>query len=429
MAIRFPVAYCPHLPTAKQYRYLQTESIEALYGGAAGGGKSDALLMGALQYIDEPNYAALLLRRSFRDLNQPDALIPRSKEWLSGKAQWNQQSQRWTFASGSTLTFGYLENPDDVYQYQGAAFQFIGFDELTQFRENDYRYLFSRLRRLQKSDVPIRMRSASNPGGRGHDWVKRRFLSDAKEPDAEFVGATLDDNPYLDQSTYRQSLALLDPTTRAQLLSGNWDAGDSGIIDYAWILSCETDEPPPIMRRPEEYIGIDVGRSKGRTCIWSFQRAGDILWTKELAVLQNVPFAQQFTEIDKRIRGNANLVKCQIDKGYNPQLAEDLERRYPGKVVGVQMTQGRMGQFAAQLANAFEGRKIRIPAADEDLRGDLRLVKRIDIRSGQPVVLTERDSTGHADRFWAGALALDASLWTRGMPSFTRPLGVAAGVR
>ncbi len=385
--------------------------------------------MAALQYSEVPNYAALLLRRSFRDLNQPDALIPRSKEWLSGKAQWNQQSQRWTFASGSTLTFGYLENPDDVYQYQGAAFQFIGFDELTQFRENDYRYLFSRLRRLQKLDVPIRMRAASNPGGRGHDWVKLRFLSEAKEPGAEFVAATLSDNPYLDRDEYRKSLELLDPTTRAQLLSGNWDAGDAGIIAYDWILACETTEEAPFMRRPEEYIGVDVGRSKDRTCIWTLRRAGDVMWTHDLVVLQNVPFAQQFAEIDKRLRGNPNVVKCQIDKGYNPQLAEDLERKYPGKVVGVQMTAGRMGQFAAQLANAFEGRKIRIPADNEDLRGDLRLVKRIDIRSGQPVVLTERDSTGHADRFWAGALALDASLWTRGMPAFSRPLGRAAGVR
>jgi len=385
--------------------------------------------MSALQYADVPNYAALLLRRSFRDLNQPDALIPRSKEWLSGKAQWNQQSQRWTFASGSTLTFGYLENPDDVYQYQGAAFQFVGFDELTQFRENDYRYLFSRLRRLQKLDVPIRMRAASNPGGRGHDWVKRRFVADSKEPTAEFIPATLDDNPHLDREAYRKSLDLLDPTTRAQLLAGSWDAGDAGIIAYEWILSCETDEPPPIMRRPEEYIGIDVGRSKDRTCIWCFQKAGDILWTKEMLVLQNVPFAQQFAAIDKRLAGNANVVKCQIDKGYNPQLAEDLERKYPGKVVGVQMTAGRMGQFAAQLANAFEGRKIRVPSGDEDLRGDLRLVKRIDIRSGQPVVLTERDSTGHADRFWAGALAVDAALWTRATPAFGRPFGVAAGAR
>lgn len=380
--------------------------------------------MASIAYHDIPGYAALLLRRSFRDLNQPDALIPRSKEWLAGKATWNQQSQRWTFASGSTLTFGYLEHPDDVYQYQGAAFQFIGFDELTQFRENDYRYLFSRLRRLQKTDVPIRMRAASNPGGRGHDWVKRRFLSDNKSAAATFISATLDDNPHLDRNAYRDSLAMLDPTTRAQLLSGNWDVGDDSIIRYEWILACESNEEPPTVRRPEQYIGVDVGRSKDRTCIWTFEKAADTLWTRELCVLQNTPFIQQAAEITKRVN-NPAVVKCQIDKGYNPQLAEDLERKFPGKVIGVQMTQGRMGQFASQLANAFEGRKIRVPAEDEDLRGDLRLVKRIDIRAGQPVVLTERDSTGHADRFWAAALAIDAALWSNKAPTFTRPIAFA----
>ena len=221
------------MPTERQIRFLALEQREALYGGAAGGGKSSALLMAAAQFVEVPSYAALLLRRTFRDLNQPDALIPRSKEWWSGRANWNEQARRWTFPSGATITFGYLEHPDDVYQYQGAAYQFVGFDELTQFDEVPYRYLFSRLRRLAGQPVPLRMRAGSNPGGRGHDWVKRRFLAEQHQ-DRVFVPAALRDNPHLDAKEYESSLSHLDPITRAQLLAGDWDAHRGGRFLPEW---------------------------------------------------------------------------------------------------------------------------------------------------------------------------------------------------
>ncbi len=135
----------PREPFPKQKRFLlHTETPEVSYGGAAGGAKSVALLFGASQYLHVPGYAALLLRASFPDLMQPNALIPLSKEWWLNRpdATWSVQERRWTFAcSGggtSTITFGYLERDDDVYQYQGAAYQFIGIDELTQHTEFRY---------------------------------------------------------------------------------------------------------------------------------------------------------------------------------------------------------------------------------------------------------------------------------------------------
>ena len=227
--------WIPHRPTERQAAFLLSPAKEALYGGATGGGKSDALLMGAAQDLDRPGYAALLLRRTFRDLNQPDALIPRSKEWWTGKADWNQQDKRWTFPSGATITFGYLDSPDDVYQYQGAAYQYVGFDELTQFPEGPYRYLFSRLRRRAGVDVPLRMRAGSNPGGVGHEWVKARFVKPAGEaPSRVFVPALLRDNPHLDAAAYVEALAELDPITRAQLLAGDWEAYVGGRFKRAW---------------------------------------------------------------------------------------------------------------------------------------------------------------------------------------------------
>lgn len=224
-------SYIPHRPTPKQQAFLMLGCLEALYGGAAGGGKSDALLMAALQYVDVPGYAALLLRRTYADLALPGALMDRAAEWLSGTdAKWNGQEKSWSFPSGATITFGYMATDADKYRYQSAEFQFIGWDELTQFPSDPYLYMFSRLRRLAGFDVPLRMRAASNPGGMGHGWVYERFMPDLTPEAAEhrrntgriFVPAKLGENPYIDQEAYRRGLAELDDITRRQLEDGLW---------------------------------------------------------------------------------------------------------------------------------------------------------------------------------------------------------------
>ena len=230
--------YIPHEPTEKQALFLLHDHVpEILYGGSAGGGKSDALLMAALQYVHVPGYAALLLRRTFPDLSLPEAIMSRSFEWLQGTdARWHDKEKTWNFPSGATLTFGYLDAPRDHYRYQGSAFQYIGFDELTQFKENQYLYLHSRLRRLAGSAVPLRMRAASNPGDIGHEWVKARFIASTQNTERMFIPASLDDNPHLDRASYIQSLMKLDPITREQLLSGNWDVRpEGGLFKREWL--------------------------------------------------------------------------------------------------------------------------------------------------------------------------------------------------
>jgi predicted phage terminase large subunit-like protein len=217
--------YIPHDPTLKQAEFLFHDDLEVGYGGAAGGGKSDALLMAALQYVTEPDYSAILFRRTYTDLALPKALMDRAHTWLDPTdAVWKSQDKTWRFPSGATLTFGYIATNIDVTRYQSAEFQFVGFDEATQFTSQQYQYLFSRLRRLEGSKIPIRMRSATNPGGVGHEWYKRRFISEP-EDGIVFIPSKLDDNPHLDTKEYEeQALSRLDPITRRQLRDGDWDA-------------------------------------------------------------------------------------------------------------------------------------------------------------------------------------------------------------
>src|SRR5262249_8586418 len=143
--------------------------------------------------------------------------------------------KRFTFPSGATISFGYLDSEDDAYQYDSSEFQYIGFDELTSFTELQYIYLFSRLRTTKDNPLPLRMRAASNPGNRGHDWVKARFMiGQAPEvlrgeyPTRFFLPARIADNPHLRAHEYLGSLSNLDAVRRRQLLEGDWEVTASG---------------------------------------------------------------------------------------------------------------------------------------------------------------------------------------------------------
>lgn len=185
--------------------------------------------MAALQYVHVPGYSAILFRKTYADLSLPGALMDRAATWLTGcGARWRGVEKRWDFPNGSKLSFAYLQHPTDKYRYQGSEYQFIGFDEVTQFDQADYLYLFSRLRRTNDIPVPLRMRAASNPGGRGHDWVKARFITDPS--DRVFIPAKLDDNPHINRDEYRENLQNLDHITRKQLLLGDWDVLPNGDI-------------------------------------------------------------------------------------------------------------------------------------------------------------------------------------------------------
>lgn len=230
-----PIPYCPHEPFMKQKVFLKYDGLEALYGGRAGGGKSDALLMAALQYVDVPGYSAMIFRNSFADLSLPEAIMDRSHQWLDEMdgPKWVQSKAWWRFPSGARLGFGYLEKPNDHLRYKGMEVQFIGFDEVTEIREDHYTYLFSRVRKPKGSmalaRVPLRVRAATNPAP---NWVRRRFIEYPEDKETGFkrlyIPAGLEDNPFIDQEGYRRSLQQLNPVERARLERGDWWAEEDG---------------------------------------------------------------------------------------------------------------------------------------------------------------------------------------------------------
>lgn len=248
-------------------------------GGAAGGGKSVFLLAAALQYVDLEGYAAILFRKTFSDLVLPGALIPMSREWLNkwierGEVKWQDKEKKYTFMeSGATLSFGYMDSVGDHLRYQGSEFQFVGFDEVTHIDPESYRYLFSRLRRKQGVNIPIRMRASANPGGKfGEYYYERFFVDNINETTGKhrrlFLQAGLDDNEHVDEEEYRNALQELDPITRAQLEDGNWQIRPQGdLFDKSWMLTIDYQGIPAHTRyvRFWDLAAIDPKKRRNKT--------------------------------------------------------------------------------------------------------------------------------------------------------------------
>jgi len=291
-----PPLYCPETPSLKQNIFLRFNGREALFGGSAGGGKSSALLMAALQYTDVPDYSAIIFRKTYADLALPGAIMDRFVQWMSEyeDVRWNSQTHTATFPSGARISFGYLNNPNDHLRYQGFEAQFAGFDEVTHLRESQYLYIASRLRKPAfgpLASVPLRMRAASNPAP---NWVRQRFLVEGSEHGAIFVPARLDDNPGVDKVSYRQTLAMLSPLERRQLEDGDWWASIEGSLfrreDFPVIGSDEmpvfdastkfvrywdlaATEESESNKNPDWTVGTLMAFHKGQAFVMDVQRA------------------------------------------------------------------------------------------------------------------------------------------------------------
>jgi len=280
-----------------QTDFLASTEQEVLYGGSAGGGKSYAMVADPVRYLGNPNARMLLVRRSTEELRE---LISVSKQ-LYPKAipgiKFMERDKTWVAPSGATLWMSYLDRDDDVMRYQGQAFNWIGFDELTQWpTPYPWNYMRSRLRTTKASGLPLYMRATSNPGGPGHQWVKKTFIDPSTPSEAfwatdtdsgeticwpkghtkegeplfkrRFIPATLFDNPYLaDDGMYEANLLSLPEHQRRQLLEGDWDINEGAAF-------------PEFNRKEHVVEPFDIPSSwvKFRACDYGYGSATGVLW-------------------------------------------------------------------------------------------------------------------------------------------------------
>ena len=279
-----------------QTEFLAASEREVLYGGSAGGGKSFAMLADPLRYMGHPSFSGLLLRHTTEELRE---LIFKSKElypqiWKGIK--WSERKMQWEAQSGARLWMSYLDRDDDVLRYQGLAFSWIGFDELTQWSTPyAWNYMRSRLRSTA-SDLPVYMRATTNPGGPGHQWVKKMFIDpapygktfDATDIDTgkklifpkthskagqplfkrRFIPATLSDNPYLaEQGDYEAMLLSLPEHQRKQLLEGDWDVKE-GAAFTEFDRNVHVVEPYSIPRNWVKFRACDYGYGSYSGVLW-----------------------------------------------------------------------------------------------------------------------------------------------------------------
>ena len=260
-----------------QTDFLAAPEIDVLYGGAAGGGKSYAMLVDPLRYAHRAAHRALILRRSMPELRE---LIDKSRELYPQAfpgCKFREVEKLWNFPSGAKVEFGFLERDADVYRYQGQAYSWIGFDEITHLpTEFSWNYLASRLRTTD-SEIKPYLRCTANPGGIGAHWVKKRYVTPMIPNESfegsdglsrKFIPARLEDNPYLSyDGRYEQMLQALPEVQRRQLLEGNWDITE-GAAFTEFDSNIHIITPFDIPLSWERLKGIDYGYASESACIW-----------------------------------------------------------------------------------------------------------------------------------------------------------------
>lgn len=260
--------------TKKQQAFIDSQAFETLFGGAAGGGKSYGQLVDGLLYaLKYPKSKQIIFRSTFADLEK--SLIRTSMNlYPLSIANYNDSKHTWKFKNGSIIDFGYIQYEKDVYQYQSAEYDVIRFDELTHFTEFMYTYMISRCRGA--NPYPKGIKSSTNPGGIGHNWVKERFidigapnvihtckLETGETTTRIFIPSLVQDNKFMltYDPDYIKRLDALPEKERKALKYGNWDIFD-GQFFTEFDRNIHVIEPFVIPKDWYVYFVMDYGLDK-----------------------------------------------------------------------------------------------------------------------------------------------------------------------
>lgn len=354
-----------------QFEFIAAEEQEVLYGGAAGGGKSYAMLADPIRYFSNPNFNGLLLRRTNDELRELKWKARSLYDNHILKGRYKEKDNVWVFPSGAQLWLTFLDRDEDVQRYQGQSFTWIGVDELTQYPTPfAWNYLRSRLRSVDPT-IPLSMRATSNPGGPGHGWVKRMFIdpSPPNEPfwatDIEtnevlahplvyamghpkagqpnpkggqplfqrrFIPAKLYDNPYLIQDEkYESSLLSLPEDQRRQLLEGDWNVAEGAAFSEfrTHIHVCEPFKIPINWRK---FRSCDYGYSSFSCVHWyAIDPEGVLYVYRELYVSKKTgpDLAKLVLEAERDEKVSYGVLDSSVwhERGTNgPTVAEEMNR-------------------------------------------------------------------------------------------------------
>ena len=294
----------------KQKLFCQARSKYVAYGGARGGGKTHVLrlkaVMGALAY---PGIRILIVRREYPELEQT-VIIPMRKLIPAELAAYNGTMHMFSFANGSIIKFGHYGAGDDL-EYQGQEYDWIFMDEATQFTERQFRTLGGCLRGTAK--IPRRVYLTCNPGGVGHLWVKRLFITRSyrteqgeRPEDYTFIKATVEDNPQLmrESPDYVQSLELLPEDIRRAHRYGDWDALAGTFFPE---VRRDTHLIPDFWKIPQEwrkYRAFDYGLDmlaclwiavdfEGRSYVYRELRRSDLIVSAAARLMQEMTPAEE----------------------------------------------------------------------------------------------------------------------------------------
>lgn len=267
-------------PSEKQKLFLRASAKHIGFGGARGGGKSWAVRTKAkLLALRYPGIKILIVRRTYPELlnNHINILMPE----LKGAARYNKSEKVFKFTCGSAIKLGYCANDGDLLQYQGTEYDVIFFDEATQLTEYQMKTITACLRGV--NDFPKRVYYTCNPGGVGHQYIKRIFIdrrySDGENPaDYAFIQSLVTDNKVLmkSQPDYVKQLEALPPKLRKAWLEGDWDIFEGQFFeefrddpehyaDRLYTHVIDPFEPPPDWTI---YRSFDWGYNKPFSCGW-----------------------------------------------------------------------------------------------------------------------------------------------------------------
>jgi len=344
-----------------QTDFLASNEQEVLYGGAAGGGKSYAMVADPVRYFNNSRSRGLLVRRSTEELRE---LISVSKQ-LYPRAipgiKFMERDKTWVAPSGATLWMSYLDRDDDVMRYQGQAFNWIGLDELTQWpTPYAWNYMRSRLRTTKESNLPLYMRATTNPGGPGHHWVKKLFIDPSPanktfwatdeygeticwpkghsrqgEPlfKRRFIPANLFNNPYLaEDGMYEANLLSMPEHQRRQLLEGDWSISE-GAAFTEFNAKDHVIEPYDIPNEWSKFRACDYGYGSMTAVLWFAVAPSDqIVIYRELYVNKTtaVDLADMILQVERGEKIRYGMLDSSLwhkrgDTG--PSLAEQMIHR------------------------------------------------------------------------------------------------------